>query len=210
MLKMRLTKGWLIPVALVLCSGVAHSQGSHNSMGPPVGACKKNCSVRFVYNPPISQDNLVIPLILRQASKGDSRYGTWSTLVPEGLTQWISPTEMESVIEALRKLGLEWDKSRNPISFSREAIEPPPPFPNFRWKIPMARRRGTMEIDVNTDAGSFIADLPSKDVCSSIKRLKSAFRSPNATDTFRDSQVVWGCKAPGYNPANRPEPPKAN
>jgi hypothetical protein len=210
MLKMRLTKGWLIPVVLVLCSGVAHGQGSHNSIGPSAQACKKDCSVRFVYNPPISQDNLVTPLILRQASKGDSRYGKWSTLVPEGLTQWISPTEMEGVIEALRKLGLKWDKSRNPISFSREAIKPPPRFPDFPWKIPMARLRGTMEIDVNTGAGSFIADLPSKEVCSSMKRLDSAFRSPNAKYTFRDSMVVWGCKVPGYNPANRPEPPMAN
>jgi hypothetical protein len=206
---MRLTKGWLIPVALVLCSGVAHSQGSHNSMGPSAQACKKNCSVRFVYNPPISQDNIVIPLILRQATEGDSRYGKWSTLVPEGLTQWISPTEMEGVIEALRNLNLVWDMSRQPISFSREAIKPPPPFPNFRWKLPMARRSGTMEIDVNTDAGSFIADLPSKDVCGAMKHLDSAFQLPIARYNFRGLRVVWGCKVPGYNPANSPEPPKA-
>jgi hypothetical protein len=173
-------------------------------------ACKKDCSVRFVYNPPISQDNIVMPVILRQASKGDSHYGKWSTLVPEGITQWISPTEMEGVIEALQKLGLEWDMSRNPISFSRKAVKPPPPFPNFRWKLPMARREGTMEIDVNTGAGSFIADLPSKDVCSAMKRLDPVFRISIATYNFRGMRVVWGCKVPGYNPANRPEPPKAN
>ena len=126
---MQLAKGWLIPVALVLCCGVAHSRETHNRMGPSAQACKKNCSVRFVYNPPISQDNIVIPLILRQASKGDSHYGKWATLVPQGGTQWLSPTETERVIEALRKLNLVWDMSRQPISFSREAIKPPPPPP---------------------------------------------------------------------------------
>ena len=206
---MQLAKGWLIPVALVLCCGVAHSRETHNRMGPSAQACKKNCSVRFVYNPPISQDNLVLPLILRQLLKGDSRYGRWSRLVPEGVTQWLSPTEMECVIEALRKLDLVWDMSRQHISFGREAITPPPPPPMLHWKIPSARRSGTMGIDVNTDAGSFIADLPSDAVCSAMKRLDSAFRIPIAKYNFRGMRVVWGCKVPGYNPANIPEPPKA-
>jgi len=194
--------------ALMLWVEAAQGQAARGPAVLPKWAHEGNCAVRFVYNPPIPQDNIVIPLILRQTTEQDSRYGTWSTLVPEGLTQWISPQEMQRLVDRLEKLNLAWDMSPKPISFSREPKVPPPPPPSMPWKMPMARRVGTMEIDITSDAGSAVADLPSDQVCGSMKRLDPAFQIPIAVYTFRGTRLQWGCSVPGFNPAKRPEPPK--
>jgi hypothetical protein len=73
----------------------------------------------------------------------------------------------------------------------------------------MARHDGTMEIDINTRSSAFVADLPSKDVCSAMQSLNSAFRIPIALYNFQGTRVEWGCKVPDYNPAKRPDGPTA-
>lgn len=204
----RIIKSLSLLFAIILCWGTARGQAARGPAVLPKWAHEGNCAVRFVYNPPIPQDHVVIPLILRQTPRQDSRYGTWSTLFPEGLTQWISPREMQSLVDRLERLNLVWDVSPNPISFSREPIVPPPPPPDPPWKMAMPRRVGTMEIDITSDAGSAVADLPSDQVCGSTERLDSAFHVPIAVYNFRGTRLVWGCKVPGFNLANRPEPPK--
>jgi hypothetical protein len=204
----RISKSLSLLLAVALCGGAAQGQAARGPALLPKWAHEGNCSVRFVYNPPIPQDNIVIPLILRQTTEQDSRYGTWSTLVPEGLTQWISAWEMQSLVARLEKLNLAWDVSLRRISFSREPKVPPPPPPSLPWKMPMARRVGTMEIDITSDAGSAVADLPSAQVCGSMKRLDPAFQIPIAVYSFRGTRLQWGCKVPGFSLANKPEPPK--
>jgi hypothetical protein len=204
----RIIKSSALLFALMLCAGAAQGQAARGPAVLPKWAHEGDCAVRFVYNPPIPQDNIVIPLILRQTTEQDPRYGTWSTLVPEGLTQWISTREMQSLVDRLEKLNLMWDVSLKPISFSREPKVPPPPPPHLLWKMPMARRVGTMEIDITSDAGSAVADLPSDQVCGSMERLDPAFQIPIAVYTFRGTRLQWGCKVPGFNLANRPEAPK--
>jgi hypothetical protein len=205
---MRISKSLLLLFVLVLCHGSAQAQGERSSVVLPRWVHEKDCAVRFVYNPPIGEDFPQIPLILRRGTREDPRYGTWSTLMPEGLTQWISPGEMDSLVGALEKLNLTWDVSQRPISFTRQPIEPPPPPPHLPWRIPMARRTGTMEIDITSAAGSAVADLPSKEVCGSMRRLDPAFHIPIAVYNFRGARLGWGCKVPGFHLANRPEPPK--
>jgi hypothetical protein len=204
----RISKSLSLLFAFMLFEGAAQGQAARGPAGLPKWAHEGNCAVRFVYNPPIPQDHVVIPLILRQAPRQDSRYGTWSTLFPEGLTQWISPREMQSLVDRLERLNLVWDVSPNPISFSREPIVPPPPPPMPPWKMAMPRRVGTMEIDITSDAGSAVTDLPSDQVCSSMERLDLALHIPIAVYNFRGTRLVWGCKVPSFNLANRPEPPK--
>jgi hypothetical protein len=205
---MRISKSFPMLFVLILCEGLAQAQGERNPAVLLGWVHEKDCAVRFVYRPPNSEDFPVLPLILRRAMREDPRYGTWSTLMPEGLTQWISPEEMESLVEALEKLNLTWDISRQPISFARQPKEPPPPPPSLPWKMPMARRTSTMEIDITSDAGSAVADLPSEKVCCSMERLDRAFHIPIAVYHFRGSRLDWGCKVPGFSLANRPEPPK--
>jgi len=204
---MRISKSFPLLFFLVLCEGSAQAQGERTSALLPRWVHEKHCAVRFVYNPPIGEDFPQIPLILRRATREDPRYGTWSTLMPEGLTQWISPEEMESLVEALEKLSLNWDIFQQPTSFARQRIEPPPPPPHLPWRIPMARRTGTMEIDITSDAESAVADLPSAEVCRSMERLDPAFHIPIAVYNFRGTRLGWGCKVPGFSLANRPEPP---
>ena len=171
-------------------------------------AQERGCAVRFVYAPPRSLNHIPMPLILRQTGRQDPHYGTWSTLVPQGLTQWISPAEMRSFLKGLDKLDLSWEVSKKPMSFRRVRIEPPPPFPMLRFKLPMSRERGTMEIDVTSEAGSAVAFLASREVCSSMTPLVRAFRVPIAIYNFKGTLLYWNCKVPGFNLANRPEPPK--
>jgi hypothetical protein len=204
---MPISRSSLLLFALAFPHGVVQGQGVRSPAVLREWLHERNYAVRFVYNPPVPQDNVVTPTIFRQAGRRDPRYGTWSTKFPEGLTQWISPREMASLAEGLEKLSLTWDVSRKPISFRRERVEPPPPSPRSLWKVPMARRKGTMEIDVTCDAGSAVADLPSEKVCNSVDGLASAFRNREAVETFRDVRRVWGCKVSGFNVANRPQAP---
>jgi hypothetical protein len=203
----RISRGLSLPFALLLCAYAALGQTGRAPGVLPKWAHKENCAVRFVYNPP-KADSPVTPLILRQTVAKDPRYGTWSSLYPEGLTQWISNQEMENLVEALEKLNLKWDVSEKPISFARVPIEPPPAPPKVPWKMPLARLRGTMEIDLTSDAGSAVADLHPEQVCGSMEQLDRAFYTPIAAYNFRGYRLSWGCEVPGFSLANRPEPPK--
>lgn len=169
---------------------------------------KKGCAVRFVYDPPISKNFPPVPAIWRPANEQDPRLGTWHLLMPQGVTQWISPDEMRDLLDGLENLDLSWEVSKTPLSFRRVRIEPPPPPPMLPWKIPMSRKKGTMEIDVTSEAGSAVAFLASKKVCASMKPLVHAFRIPISIYGFKGALLDWGCKVPGFNLADRPKPPK--
>ncbi len=161
---------------------------------------QKNYAIRFVYVAPISYDFPPMPTIFRQVQERGPRAGAWTTQYWLGLTQWISPQEMKSLAEGLEGLNLVWDVSPRPMVFRRERIEPPPPPDSLTppWKLPVPRRRGTMEIDVTCDAGSAVAGLPVARICASMERLASAFHNRHAVEVFRCELVEWGCKAP-YN-----------
>lgn len=200
---------WTLFCLFIFSPCARGAMGGKVSTNAVLSTCvqEKGCAVRFIYSPPRPLTHLPEPLILRQARKQDPRFGTWSTLVPQGLTQWISPEEMRSFLGGLEKLGLTWEVSKKPMSFRRVRIEPPVHFPMLSYKIPRSRKKGMMEIDVTSEAGSAVAFLASKKVCTSMKPLVHSFRIPIAVYTFKGMLLFWGCKVPGFNLANRPEPP---
>lgn len=193
-----------------LASGTSpHAQGVPNPRVLIQWLRQKNYAVRFVYNPPVFRPHVVTPATLRQVERNDPRYGTWSQGPPfQGVTMWISPGEMRELVEGLLHLNLAWDLSSKPMTFARERIEPPPPPPLLPWKVPAARKRETMEIDVTSDAGSAVADLPAERVCSSMAGLDGSLRAPDAVYLFRMERLDWGCKIPGFRPGDQPHSPK--
>ena len=193
---------WLLLVLVTACS-----QGKS---GPPVPTRwlhEKNFGVRFVYDPPVDQANTVWPITFKQVEKQDPRCGTWSNVVPLGLTQWVSEEEMRDFVAGLQKLGLEWEVSPKPMVFRKELKEPPPSPPTLPWKVPASKHEGTMEIDITCDGGSAVAYLPSGKVCSAMKPLATAFESHNAKDNYWDSLGQWGCEVPDFR-YYRFEPPE--
>jgi len=200
MSSIRISRALVPLMTLLLISAAGQGQGE----GKPaiLTAClhEKNYTIRFVYNPPIPQTNVIKSTTFKQVETRDARYGTWSTDVPLGLTQWISPEEMKALAEGLANLKLAWDVSRKPMVFRKELEEPPPPPPLWRWKVVMPRREGTMEIDATCDAGSAVADLPSERVCRVMEHLDGAFTNPTVVHTFRSARDEWGCRVPGFDP----------
>lgn len=201
---------WMLFCVLVFAACARGETGGKVSTNAVLATCVlvKGCAVRFVYFPPRGLNHIPEPLILRQARRQDPHFGTWSTLMPQGVTQWISPEEMQSFLAGLEKLDLPWEVSRNPMSFRRVRKEPPVHFPMLSSRIPMSRKKGTMEIDVTSEAGSAVAFLASKKVCASMKPMVDAFRIPMAIYAFQGTLLYWGCKVPGFNLANRPAPPE--
>lgn len=189
-------------ILLICCSPAVVSvtgQGHVERTPTLLNKClhEKNYAIRFVYDPPVFQTNVVTPTTFKQVETQDPRYGEWSTDYPLGLTQWISPGEMERLAEGLGKLNLVWTESNEPMVFRKELKEPPNPI--APWKVIMPRRVGTMEIDATCDAGSAVADLPSQRVCTVMEQLDGAFTTPTAVRTFRSERDEWGCKVPGFD-----------
>lgn len=208
MFSIRLGRSVLLFLGLLWVSAAGQGQAERKPAILTKCLQEKNYAIRFVYDPPISQDHVITPTTFKQVETRDPRYGTWSTDVPLGLTQWISPEEMKGLAEGLAELNLVWDVSPKPMVFRKELKEPPPPPPLWPWKVVMPRREGTMEIEVTCDAGSAVADLAQEKVCSSMERLDRVFHTPAAVDTFRDVRQEWGCKVPGFRLGYRPQPPK--
>lgn len=202
---------WMLLCVLAFAACARAEAGGKASANAVLATCVqvRGCAVRFVYDPPNPQASFpAIPTIFRLARRQDPRYGTWSTLVPQGLTQWISPEEMRRFLDGLEGLTLSWEVSKKPMSFRRVRLEPPPPPPQIPWKYPMSRKRGMLEIDVTSEAGSAVAFLASKKVCASLTPLAEAFRIPIAAYNYKGTLDYWDCKVPGFNLANRPESPK--
>lgn len=195
---------------LTLSSCVKSERGRTMDPNAMLSKCvhEKGCAIRFIYSPPIAHDFLPIPLILRQERKQDSQFRTWSKVIPQGITWWISPEEMQNLVKGLQRLDLPWKGFEGRMSFRRERIEPPPSPPMLPWKIPMSHEKGTMEIDVTSNAGTTVAFIASKRVCVSMKPLVRAFRKPMSIYVFKGTLLDWGCKVPGFNLADRPKPPK--
>jgi len=114
---------------------------------------------------------------------------------------WLSVEEMKRLAEGLAKLNLIWTESGEPMVFQKEPRVPPDPLlPFVPWKPIKPRREGTMEIDVTSNGGSAVADLPSERVCGVVEQLDGAFTTPTAINIFRSERDEWGCKVPGFNP----------
>ena len=162
---------------------------------------QKNYAIRFVYDRRINKDDVVRPITFEQVETEDWRFDTWSTEPILGLTMYLSPEQMKTLAGGLAELDLVWTQYRDPIVFHKEARQPPDRLlPFVRWKTIMARKAGTVEIDVTCDRGSAIADLRSGRVCTAMDELDSAFTTPTARNIFRSKRNEWGCRVPGFDP----------
>ena len=152
------------------------------SQGPSVLSTPGNgqTMVRFYYNPP--GDAFHFPLIIRVVKIGDPQLAS-APVLSEGRTAYITGDEMDQLLQGFDRAGLSWKIS--------EKVEPLGSY--------MHQSIGDVEIRVVSPKGTAVARLDPKVLCTMLRPLDHAFRTPRALWEFQLFRVQDGCKVPGFD-----------
>lgn len=173
----------LVVVGAVLC---CHSQtpGELNVLGSPVD---ENTAVRLFFD---SGNYFHPPLIFRVVTKNDPRLNTAPMLL-EGRTTYITASEMQSLLQGLKKSGLSWRESKEQVVFG-DATKILPVF--YGISIVVVSSKGITESGID----------PLK-ICENLAPLDSALSTPRALWEFQIFRAEYNCKVPGLNSQAYPD-----
>jgi hypothetical protein len=172
--------GWRLLLALGTLPSVAVAQAADplRILNSPVG---ENTTVRFFFNP---GEAYHWPLVFHVVQSGDQRLNTMPKL-REGIIAYITPLEMQHLLQRLEALQLSWNDTRK-IEPLGSGFHPPIVY--------------AMEITVLASRGTAKAEFAPPLICEDLAPLESALTSPRARWEFQFFRTTYDCKIPGYDP----------
>jgi hypothetical protein len=162
---------FLVPLAL----------GNEDTSGLDVRAGQRT-AVRFFYEPP-GNSYFHTPLVFVAVSDEDPRLNSAPSL-ESGRTAFVRVSEMKSLLDGLRRLGLAWRVAPERTSFG--------PAINLD-------HTGKMDITVISSNATAIASIEPKHICRDLSSLDSALSTPRALWELQKFAFSYDCNVPGFD-----------
>jgi hypothetical protein len=176
---------WLLALAVIALSAgellPTQGHGGPVALNAPID---EKTAIRFFYDP--SGDYFHAPVVFRAAERGSSQINT-APMREEGRTAYITLEEMGDLARALSRSGLGWQASD-----TVEAL-------GSYKELPLAGiGLDTMDVRLVSSRGTSKAQISPKAICTILKPLDVALKTPRALWEFQGYRLNYGCKVSGF------------
>lgn len=185
----------VLALILVIGGGAGVMRSHQNSVSKSLfnSPVNEDTAVRLFYNlgAEKSRDYFHGPLTFRAVTEGDPRINTAPLVPHRGRTVYISFGEMRNLIDGLARFDVPWESSRG-----RESLD---------WSVEPLPDTDKMDILIVFSKGTARAKLDPKKICTVLKPLDSALKTPRALWEFQRFRLNYGCQVPGFDAGAYPD-----
>jgi hypothetical protein len=140
--------------------------------------------VRFFYYP--AGEYIRIPLLFRVVEEGNPRLNT-APMREEGRTAYVSLSEMRDLVNGLIRSGLGWQESETVDVLGL-----------YKDLTLAGIGLDTMDVRLVSSRGTAKAEISPKTICTILKPLDAALKTPRALWEFQGFRLGYGCKVSGF------------
>lgn len=170
----------LAALVAAAAGGIQSSQKPFRAFDLHLQADQKTV-VRFFYQP-VGGDYFHAPLVFSVVEERNPLLNT-APMREAGRTAYISLSEMREMVQSLKRSDIVWEESGDIVTLG-----------SYK-KLPLFDE---MEVLVANSMGSARAKIAPKAICTALKPLDAALKTPRGLWEFQGFRLNYGCKVPGF------------